>query len=225
MYYIIKKNIVYIVFALSIIIFTTSVLYKTLTFYAQNKVEDLSKGMIRFHVVANSDTVEDQLLKQKVKDRVIDYMQPILKDSKSVEETRQKIRQNLNQMQAIAKETIEGSNKSYGVYCSLGEASFPTKAYGDVVFPAGTYEAFRIIIGEGKGENWWCVMFPPLCYVDAATGVVPLEGKQELEEHLNKEQLSVISGLNSNDYQIRFKIVDTINEKNRINREKEKQFP
>lgn len=214
MHLLIKKNIVYIIFAISIILFTTSVLYRVLTLYSEKKVEALSKGMIRFHVVANSDTVEDQMLKQKVRDRVIAYMEPLLKDSKSVEETRQKIRENLGQIEEIAKDTIKGSDKNYDVYCSLGDASFPTKAYGDIVFPAGTYEACRIVIGEGKGENWWCVLFPPLCYVDAATGVVPLEGKKELEEHLNEEQLSIISGLDSSDYEIRFKIVDMINGKN-----------
>lgn len=208
-----KKKIVYIIFAMSIMIFTASVLYRGLTIFSQKKVEALSRGMIRFHVVANSDTVEDQMLKQRVRDRVIVYMEPLLKDSKSVEETRQKIRENINQIEEIARETIAADNKNYEVYCSLGNASFPTKAYGDVVFPAGTYEACRIVIGEGKGENWWCVLFPPLCYVDAATGVVPLEGKKELEDHLNEEQLSIISGLDNGDYEIRFKIVDMINGK------------
>ena len=210
---IIKRNIVYIIFALSVLLFVNSVIYKVLMIYTENKVEALSKGIIRFHVVANSDTVEDQLLKQKVKDRVIAYMEPLLKDSESIEETRQKIKENLFKIENIARETIEEHNQSYEVYCNLENVNFPTKAYGDVIFPAGTYEACRIVIGEGKGENWWCVMFPPLCYVDAATGVVPLEGKEELKEHLNEEQLSIIRGLEDNRYQIRFKIVDSFNKK------------
>ena len=78
--------------------------------------------------------------------------------------------------------------EDYAVAVELAYTDFPDKSYGDIVFPAGQYEACRILIGEAAGQNWWCVMFPPLCYVDAATGVVPLEGKEALQENLTKEQ-------------------------------------
>ncbi len=179
--------------------------------YSHSVTDALSSKVIRFHVVANSDTTADQLLKQQVRDEVIAYMEPMLRESKSVDQTRMLVKQNLINIQEVASEVVEKWHKQYKVYVSLDYANFPTKAYGDVVFPAGEYEACRIIIGEGKGENWWCVMFPPLCYIDAASGVVPLEGKDQLKNQLNEEQYNLITHQKDRPYQIRFKIVDTVN--------------
>ena len=130
----------------------------------------LADKIIRFHVVANSDSTQDQLLKQQAKDEIIAYMEPLLKDSTSIEETRYIIKESLPAIKEVAEEVVDKWEKDYEVYVALDEASFPTKSYGDVVLPAGKYEACRVVIGEGKGENWWCVMFPPLCYLDASTG-------------------------------------------------------
>lgn len=180
--------------------------------YAGQTTEGIAQNVIRFHVVANSDSVEDQILKQQVRDEVIQYMQPILADSKDVYETKQKIRDNLKEINTVADKVVAAYEKDYPVWVTLDRSNFPTKSYGDVLFPAGEYEACRIIIGDGKGENWWCVMFPPLCYIDATSGVVPLEGKEELEKELTEEQYNlVMSDSNKDKYQIRFKIVDTVN--------------
>lgn len=138
-------------------------------------------------------------------------MEPMLKNSVSVDQTRILITENLGKIENIAEEVVKKWNKKQEIYVALGYANFPTKAYGDVVLPAGEYEACRIIIGEGKGENWWCVMFPPLCYIDAASGVVPLEGKEQLQKELNQEQYNLITHKDSPPYAIRFKIVDTVN--------------
>lgn len=182
-----------------------------LTSYARETTEHLAHQMIRFHVVANSDLVEDQLLKTKVRDEIIEFMAPLTEDCENLEETRDLIEDNLPIMKEIAEEVIKESGKDYPVYAALDYANFPTKAYGDILLPAGKYEACRIVIGEGKGENWWCVLYPPLCYLDVASGVVPLEGKQELKENLNEAQYSLIKDHKTVQYQIRFKIVDQIN--------------
>ncbi len=179
--------------------------------YAKEVNDDLSSKVIRFHVVANSDSVADQLLKQQVKDEVIAYMEPMLQHSTSLEETRNLINKNKDAIKKLSEEVVRRNAEDYPVYVALDYANFPTKAYGDIVFPAGRYEACRIIIGEGKGENWWCVMFPPLCYVDAASGVVPIEGKEELKATLNKEQYRLVAKNEGKGYQIRFKIVDLVN--------------
>lgn len=179
--------------------------------YAGGVTDAIASKVIRFHVVANSDTTEDQLLKQQVRDEVMAYMEPILRDAKSVDETRLLIKNNAGEIQELAEGVVVKWRKDYPIYVGLDYSNFPTKAYGDVVLPAGEYEACRIIIGEGKGENWWCVMFPPLCYVDAANGVVPLEGKEQLEKELNEEQYKLIVNKDNKPYQIRFKIVDEIN--------------
>ena len=170
---------------------------------------EIADGIIRFHVVANSDSPDDQRLKSHIKDGVIGYMQPLLKSSRSIEETRTLINENMNNIKNLAQNMVIDYGRDYTINIMLDEANFPTKQYGDVVLPAGKYEACRIIIGEGKGENWWCVMFPPLCYLDAATGVVPIEGKEELKEALNEEQYEIIVNHKA-EYQVRFKILDTI---------------
>ncbi|PHV70135.1 stage II sporulation protein R [Sporanaerobium hydrogeniformans] len=194
-----------------------------LDLYSSQVNKALSSKVIRFHVVANSDTVEDQLLKQQVRDEIISYMEPMLEDSTSIEQTRSLIEQNKETIEELAQIVVKRNAKDYPVYVGLDYANFPTKSYGDIVFPAGRYEACRIIIGEGKGENWWCVMYPPLCYVDASNGVVPIEGKEELKKELNKEQYNLVAHANNREYHIRFKIVDSINK--RLHKANYKEVP
>lgn len=179
--------------------------------YSKQTTDSLSNKLIRFHVVANSDSTEDQLLKQRVRDEVIGFIEPLVKECDTVEDTRDLLEASLPVIKEIAEEVIADEHKDYSVYVALDKANFPTKAYGDIVLPAGEYDACRIVIGEGKGENWWCVMYPPLCYLDVASGVVPLEGKQQLEEELSDEQYELICRDHNNSYEIRFKLVDTIN--------------
>lgn len=201
----------YIVTGTLLLIAFTTLTLNFVIMKSMQEVSSLSDEVIRFHVVANSDTMEDQLLKQRVKDEVIAYIEPLTKTCETIDETRQMITENKEAIQKIAEKVVKTYEKDYEVYVALDQANFPTKAYGDVVFPAGRYEACRIIIGEGKGENWWCVMYPPLCYVDAASGVVPLEGKEQLEEELTKEQYELVTNHKDERYQIRFKLIDTIN--------------
>lgn len=201
----------YIVTGTLLLIAFTALTINIIMMKSMQEVASLADEVIRFHVVANSDTMEDQLLKQRVKDEVIAYMQPLTKTCETIDETRQMIEENKEVLKEIAMKVVKAYGKDYEVYVALDKANFPTKAYGDVVFPAGRYEACRIVIGEGKGENWWCVMYPPLCYVDAASGVVPLEGKEQLEEELTKEQYELVTNHKDERYQIRFKIIDTIN--------------
>ncbi|MDF2613483.1 MAG: spoIIR [Clostridia bacterium] len=200
-----------ILYILFIVVCLLTICKVTIGTYANSVTNALSDKVIRFHVVANSDTTEDQLLKQQVRDEVIAYMEPMLKESTSIDQTRELIKQNLTHIKNVAEGVVKKWDKEYEIYTALDYAEFPMKEYGDVVLPAGEYEACRIIIGEGKGENWWCVMFPPLCYMDAAGGVVPLEGKEQLKKQLNEEQYNLIVNKNNRPYQIRFKIVDTVN--------------
>ena len=179
--------------------------------YSKSVTDSISKQVIRFHVVANSDTTDDQLLKQKVRDEVIEFIEPLLSECESVEDTRYILEGSLPVIKEISEEVVEDWGKDYQIYVALDKANFPTKSYGDVVLPAGEYEACRIVIGEGKGENWWCVMYPPLCYLDVATGVVPLEGKEQLENELNEEQYKLITDKEHKNYQVKFKLVESIN--------------
>lgn len=128
--------------------------------------EDICENIIRFHVIANSDSKEDQALKLKVRDRVIEYMVPKVENCSSLDEAREILNENIENVNQVALEVIKENSYDYSVNTMISRENFPDKLYGEVVFPAGEYEAFRIVIGSGQGQNWWCVMFPPLCFVD-----------------------------------------------------------
>ena len=145
--------------------------------------DDIKDKLIRFHVIANSDTYEDQNLKLKVRDKVVEALSEKLSNVNSVEEAENILEENIDYVNEIAKEVIEENNYTYKVTTMLSYENFPDKVYGDCVFPQGNYEAFRVIIGEGKGQNWWCVMFPPLCFVDVTKGTV---SDSESKEKINK---------------------------------------
>ncbi|MCL2817112.1 MAG: stage II sporulation protein R [Clostridiales bacterium] len=127
-------------------------------------------SLIRLHVIANSDSPYDQEVKLLVRDKVIEVLESALAGVSGKEEAAAVIGQNLGLIEEACREVLAGL-ADYGVRAGLGEAEFPTKAYGDWVLPAGEYDALRIVLGEGRGRNWWCVLFPPLCFVDAVGNI------------------------------------------------------
>jgi stage II sporulation protein R len=133
---------------------------------------------IRFHVLANSDTEEDQRLKRAVRDAILERVSPTLAGSQSLAESRELLKKALPLMEQTARQVVENQGWEYPVRVEYGIFSFPTKSYGTLVLPAGKYEAVRICIGEAAGSNWWCVLFPPLCFVDIEqAAAVPVDGK------------------------------------------------
>ncbi len=126
-----------------------------------------TSSLIRIHVLANSNTEADQTLKLQVKDSVVRTLEPLLKNSASLEESRRIIQSSLPQIEAAALKTIQQNGYSYSVSMRYGRFDFPVKYYGSFSLPAGNYEALQILIGEGQGRNWWCVLFPPLCFTDS----------------------------------------------------------
>ncbi|MDI6906502.1 MAG: stage II sporulation protein R [Thermoanaerobacterales bacterium] len=131
------------------------------------------ENLIRFHVIASSDTEEDQELKLKVRDAVVGEMAPRLKGVQDVTEARERVRENLDRIQEVAARTVKASGKDYPVRVYYGHFDFPEKEYGSLKVPAGNYEAVRVVIGDGQGRNWWCILFPPLCFVSAKEDAVP----------------------------------------------------
>ncbi|HHW48320.1 MAG TPA: stage II sporulation protein R [Clostridiaceae bacterium] len=179
--------------------------------YSDRINKGLADNLVRLHVVANSDSEEDQALKIEVRDAVIDYMKIQLKDSKNLEETKYIINNNINKIEKIALDKVKSYGKNYPVKVSLGNYPFPTKSYGDVRLPSGEYQALRIVIGEGIGTNWWCVLFPPLCFVDATHGTIPESVKDDLKKVLTEEEYKIITSTdNEGDIpvKIKFKIVE-----------------
>ncbi|MCL5057487.1 MAG: stage II sporulation protein R [Actinobacteria bacterium] len=138
-----------------------------------------SGSLIRFHVIANSDSYADQALKLRVRDEVVRAVGPVLKGSGNIEEARQRVDENIGLITSTAVTTINSSGCSYPVRVVHGNFQFPEKTYRvarggggeeDITLPAGEYEAVRVVIGEGRGANWWCVLFPPLCFVNPPEG-------------------------------------------------------
>ncbi|MHA6481405.1 stage II sporulation protein R [Paenibacillus sp. strain BS8-2] len=131
---------------------------------------DIPTEAIRLRILANSDSAADQLVKRIVRDEVVKAMNGWATGQQSIEEARLTIQSKLPELQGIVADVLASRGFAYTSSSELGLVDFPTKMYGNKVYPAGQYEALLITIGEGKGQNWWCVLFPPLCFVDAATG-------------------------------------------------------
>jgi len=158
------------VIALILVLFMGLLLVYT---YAGDGCRNDHEGILRLHVIANSNKVGDQALKLKVRDAVIEYMAD-QKDLKTVDETREYLKENKKRLQRIAEGVIAAQGYDYPAAVELGVRYIPQKTYGDITFPAGNYEALNITIGSGQGENWWCVLFPPLCLLDE--GTAPISG-------------------------------------------------
>lgn len=171
--------------------------------------EDVKDKLIRFHVLANSDSKEDQALKMKVKDSVIKYMEPILKNSKSLDMTRELLKENEDEVMKIANEVIKKEGYNYSVKIELKKENFPEKVYGNIILPQGEYEAFRILIGDYKGQNWWCVMFPPLCFTDVTKGDVAYE---ETEKRMDSALGETVEVEEVEDVKLKFKFLEVIKE-------------
>ncbi len=204
-----KKHRLFMFFVIIAAASAAVITYKS-SMAAENRLqEDLARQIIRFHVRANSDSERDQQLKLKVKDRVVEYLSPLLEDSESIEESKEILSQSVDTIKEIAVQALneEGADNSVNVY--FEESYFPMKSYADVTFPPGVYEAFRIDIGDSLGKNWWCVLYPPLCFVDSSCGVLPDESKQKLKNILTEDEYNAIT---DTQYVYRFKILTFLND-------------
>lgn len=176
--------------------------------YAKSVSTDIAESVFRLHVIANSDSEEDQNLKYIVRDNLIKYMNSLLPEFSNKEEAIKIAKEHEQDFKQIALDTIKEQGFDYDVNINIGNFEFPTKHYGDISLPAGYYDALRVEIGKAKGQNWWCVMFPPLCFVDVTSGVVPEESKKDLQDNLSEEEFALISDEHSNEIQFKFKLLE-----------------
>ncbi len=179
--------------------------------YSDKVQADISNNFVRLHVIANSDSPEDQALKLLVRDRIIKDTTGILDQSSDINATKETIERNISMIEAVARDEINKQGEDYEVTVHYGSFHFPTKKYGDVLLPAGEYEALRVVIGEGNGKNWWCVLFPPLCFIDATRCVIPEETKRGLKDMLTEDEYNLITSANRDGeipVKIKFKIVE-----------------
>jgi len=171
--------------------------------YLDGEQSKLAEGVIRLHVVAHSDSQEDQQLKLAVRDRVLEYAAALYQDGDDLETARQRIESNLLYLAAEGHRAVEEMGYDYPVSAGLERTWFPTKTYMDFALPAGYYTALRIVIGEGGGQNWWCVVFPPLCLGSASETVEDAAAAGLFSQG----QVALITGENQQ-YVIRFKAIE-----------------
>ena len=154
--------------------------------------EKLSGEVFRFHVIANSDSEEDQELKMKVKEAVVAYMRETLSGAENAAEAKAWAIRHKEELVRVSEEVLRAEGCSDKVTAEVVRCEFPDKTYGDITFPAGWYDALRIKIGKTQGNNWWCVLYPNLCFMDSVHAIVPKEGKEELRSVLTDEEYAMI---------------------------------
>lgn len=176
--------------------------------YVDAVSNDIANSVFRLHVIANSDSIEDQNLKYKVRDSLLEYMNSISKNCTSKKEVIELARNYTKEFHEIAKQVITKNGYDYDVNISIGNFNFPTKNYGDISFPAGNYDALKVEIGNSNGQNWWCVMFPPLCFIDVSSGIVPDESKEVIKDSLSTEEYNIISNQSKPDMKFKFSLIE-----------------
>ncbi len=163
--------------------------------------DQIRSHVVRLHILANSDSQEDQQLKLKVRDTVVNTAANLFDEASDASEALEQVQAKLPEIEAAAQQRVYDEGYDYKVHAQLCNMYFTTRRYDTVTLPAGQYNAVRITIGSGKGHNWWCVIFPPLC-VSASTDA------SKLDDVLEPEQKNIVT--DEPHYEIRFKVVEII---------------
>lgn len=172
--------------------------------------ESVAGKVLRLHIIADSNADMDQEIKLEIKDAVVTYLRPCLEGVTTKEEAIGVISERLDKLEGIASQILADGGFQYTATATLGRSYFPIKAYGDLTLPAGEYDALKISLGSASGKNWWCLVFPQLCFVDITYGTVPEESRESLKSILSEEEYELVfapSGTNGN-IRIRWKIAD-----------------
>lgn len=200
------------VILLLMIISCSWILTKAVHIYAANNdrlQEEMAEKIIRFHVIANSDSEEDQHLKYQVKDALVEAIKPYLKNAEDVEDAEYIVKSKLQLIESIASQVVEKEGYKYDVTAILSPKYFPMKVYGEYTFPPGNYMALQVRIGDAQGKNWWCLMFPPLCFVDETYNIVDEDGEEKLKELLTEEEFDALKNDKSS-IKVKFKLLEAI---------------
>lgn len=173
-----------------------------------NNCDDIRSSVVRLHILANSDSREDQQLKLMVRDRLLLNAGDIFGEADSIEIAEANVDANLRKIEEISREVIEENGSDYEVHAELTNMYFTTRVYDNITMPAGYYDALRITIGEAKGQNWWCVLYPPLCLPAATAQNSPNKevGTANTHDYFTNEQSDIIE--QSSEYEIKFAVVE-----------------
>ena len=172
---------------------------------------DVYQNVLRLHVLANSDSEEDQALKLKVRDAILNAAGPLLADCASREEAIETVRSNLSVLETAAREAIAAEGRNDPVHLELGEEIYPTRTYEACSFPSGAYQSLRVMIGEAEGQNWWCVLFPPMC-LSAASAQAKAPEDAFISVGLTGDQYRIITETDNPTYTVRFRILEVLEE-------------
>ena len=189
-----------------ILFLTLTLLIGILTVLPVHSEAQIYDQVLRLHVIANSDSTEDQALKLSVRDAILEKTSLLLENTSSREDAKLIIENNMIQLQKVARSTVKEKGYSYPVSVELGEEEYPTKTYESCAFPAGEYLSLRIKIGAAEGKNWWCVLFPPMCLY-AAT-----DKETFTSVGITDSQYQIITETDKPKYKIRFKILESFSE-------------
>ena len=170
--------------------------------------QGIAEKILRFHILANSDSDKDQKVKEKVRDAIGNYLAPQLEEARDLSDTKNIVTRHMDEIVTVAEETLEKEGYSYGASARLATVDFPVKTYGSYTFPAGEYEALEITLGEGNGHNWWCVLYPNMCFQGTVYEVVEEEADEALREVLTPEEYADV--FNERNYQIRFRFAEVL---------------
>lgn len=204
-----RKQLICGILGICIALFLTGIIVDRRMEQVEAKVaetqETLAEEVFRFHVLANSDSEEDQAVKLKVRDAIIQYMKEDTSKENletDVELTRQWAEEHLGEIEYVADQVIREEGYSYSAKAEVTACYFPDKRYGDILFPAGEYEALRVKLGSAKGHNWWCVLYPNLCFTNATCAVVDDDGKEKLKSALSAEEYEMVTA--TTDFKIKW---------------------
>lgn len=195
---------------LAILLLLCIFLIATILSYSNQVFAGLQDNIFRLHILANSDSTEDQNLKLIVRDAIIKYIEEINNSSTTKKETISIVSSHIKDIENIAKQTIEKHGYNYEVSLEIGNFYFPTKNYGNISLPSGNYDALRINIGNAEGQNWWCSLFPPLCFIDISSGYLSEEDSHILEDNLTEEEFMLVSST-SPEIKLKFKLLEILN--------------
>ena len=194
----------------SVAIVILLVVLMALSFLPVHGEQEVYDTVVRLHVLANSDSEEDQALKLKVRDGVLEAAAPYVGGCKTQAEAVEALTAHLTDLEAAASAVIEAEGYDYPVTVLLGEEDYPTRTYESCAFPAGTYVSLRVLIGEGEGQNWWCCLFPPLC-LSAATAKNEADNEDAfIQVGLTKDQYGIITETGKTKYKVRFKLLEVL---------------
>ncbi len=171
--------------------------------------DEIYDTVVRLHVLANSDSDEDQALKLKVRDKVIEIVSPAVEDCKTQSEAIAAIGSVMDELESAAEEVVRAEGYDYDVDLIIGEEKYPTKVYETCAFPAGEYVSLRVCIGDAEGQNWWCCLFPPLCLSAASENSAKNNEEAFISVGLTGDQYKLITESNKPKYKARFKILET----------------